>query len=133
MNLQAVILDMDGLMLDTEPLYKRAWQRAARHVGFEISDELCTSFSGKSDRDSEEALLQELGPGFPLSRFQALWPNLWHREAHTHGVQPRAGFPASSRSSRSIGCPPLSQPPAHRHEPSWRSERLVSPITFRLS
>ena len=29
MPICAVIFDMDGLMLDTEPIYKIAWQRAA--------------------------------------------------------------------------------------------------------
>jgi beta-phosphoglucomutase-like phosphatase (HAD superfamily) len=30
MSILAVILDIDGLMLDTEPLYKITWQRAGR-------------------------------------------------------------------------------------------------------
>jgi beta-phosphoglucomutase-like phosphatase (HAD superfamily) len=30
MKIAAIVFDMDGLMLDTEPLYKAAWQQAAR-------------------------------------------------------------------------------------------------------
>jgi beta-phosphoglucomutase-like phosphatase (HAD superfamily) len=38
MRFDAVILDMDGLMLDTEPLYKRAWQTAAFELGCHLDD-----------------------------------------------------------------------------------------------
>ena len=38
MPLDAVILDMDGLMVDTEPLYKIAWQAGIAELGFELSD-----------------------------------------------------------------------------------------------
>jgi beta-phosphoglucomutase-like phosphatase (HAD superfamily) len=29
LNIRAVLLDIDGLMLDPEPVYRRAWQSAA--------------------------------------------------------------------------------------------------------
>jgi beta-phosphoglucomutase-like phosphatase (HAD superfamily) len=58
MRSRGVILDMDGLMLDTEPFYKRAWQEAVRRLGHELSDETFRSFSGRSDADSEAALLE---------------------------------------------------------------------------
>ena len=37
-GVDAVVLDMDGLMLDTEPLYKVAGQQAARDLGQELDD-----------------------------------------------------------------------------------------------
>ncbi len=90
---RGVILDMDGLMLDTEPFYQRAWQEAVRRLGYELGDETFRSFSGKSDADSEAALLEELGPRFPLCEFQAVWPDLWHEEVRTRGVPTKPGIP----------------------------------------
>jgi beta-phosphoglucomutase-like phosphatase (HAD superfamily) len=55
MRSHGVILDMDGLMLDTGPFYQRAWQAAVRELGHELSDQTFRSFSGKSDADSEAA------------------------------------------------------------------------------
>ena len=43
MNL-AVILDMDGLMVDTESIYKRTWQQAARDLGCQLDDEASRLF-----------------------------------------------------------------------------------------
>ena len=35
LSIRAVLLDMDGLMLDSEPVYRRAWQSAAAGLGYE--------------------------------------------------------------------------------------------------
>ena len=52
----AVILDMDGLMLDTEIIEFRAWQRAARDFGWSISDEQYLQVIGATDQDAWAAL-----------------------------------------------------------------------------
>jgi HAD superfamily hydrolase (TIGR01509 family) len=52
----AVILDMDGLMLDTEFVEYRALQRAAEDFGWSISDEQYLQLIGKTQRDAWAAL-----------------------------------------------------------------------------
>lgn len=47
----AVIFDMDGLVLDTETTYHKAWQLAAKAMGFELSEEFCSSLSSLSSED----------------------------------------------------------------------------------
>ena len=37
----AVILDMDGLMLDTEPIALSAWKQASCDLGHELDDVVC--------------------------------------------------------------------------------------------
>src|ERR1035441_9834673 len=44
--IQAVIFDMDGLLIDSEPLWRRAEKAAFKTVGFEISDEQMYEFMG---------------------------------------------------------------------------------------
>jgi beta-phosphoglucomutase-like phosphatase (HAD superfamily) len=48
----AVILDMDGLMLDTEAVEFRAWQRAAEDFGWSITTEQYAQLIGLTDPDS---------------------------------------------------------------------------------
>jgi HAD superfamily hydrolase (TIGR01509 family) len=67
----AVIFDMDGLMLDTEPVYKIAWQRAAIECGFPISEQLYVDLIGRSRVDGENILRNAFGPDFPVDAFRA--------------------------------------------------------------
>lgn len=51
-----VILDMDGLMLDTEIVEFRSWQRAAEDFGWSISDEQYVQLIGRTHKDAWAAL-----------------------------------------------------------------------------
>jgi beta-phosphoglucomutase-like phosphatase (HAD superfamily) len=53
---RAVILDMDGLMLDTEIIGFQAWQRAAQDFGWSVSDEQYLQLIGATDQDAWAAL-----------------------------------------------------------------------------
>lgn len=53
----AIILDMDGLLLDTEILERRAWQRAAGDFGCSISDDEFMLLIGRTEEDVKEILV----------------------------------------------------------------------------
>lgn len=53
--IQAVIFDMDGLMIDSEPLHQEAWRVTLRRLGHEIDEALFTRLVGL--RTSEDAVL----------------------------------------------------------------------------
>jgi HAD superfamily hydrolase (TIGR01509 family) len=127
MGSRGVILDMDGLMLDTEPFYKRAWQEAVRRLGHELSDETFRSFSGRSDADSEAALLEELGPDFPLREFQVTWPEFWYREVRARGVPTKPGIPNLLETLRQHGVPiaVATSSPARRADLALREARIA--------
>jgi HAD superfamily hydrolase (TIGR01509 family) len=55
-SFRALILDMDGVMLDTEIVEFRAWQRAAQDFGWSISDDEYLPLIGKTDGDAWAAL-----------------------------------------------------------------------------
>jgi HAD superfamily hydrolase (TIGR01509 family) len=71
MRIKAVIFDMDGLMLDTEPLYRVAWQQAAAESGYTLSDAIHSRMMGRNTADSEQVVLDEFGPEFPMDVFRA--------------------------------------------------------------
>jgi HAD superfamily hydrolase (TIGR01509 family) len=87
----AIILDMDGLLLDTEPVYKDAWQYGAQELGFELSDQLCDAFSGNSLHAIEQHLKQEFGVQFDFSAFMRISSEYWYEMIATLGVQPMPG------------------------------------------
>jgi beta-phosphoglucomutase-like phosphatase (HAD superfamily) len=61
---------MDGLMLDTEPLYRSAWKKAAAECGFQLSDEIYAHIVGRTAADAEAELANAFGSGFVLSGFR---------------------------------------------------------------
>ena len=48
---QTVIFDMDGVIVDTEPLHHYAYQRHFKSLNISVSDELYATFTGNSTRN----------------------------------------------------------------------------------
>ncbi len=89
---RAVVFDMDGLMLDTEPLYKRAWQAAGVELGYTITDELYVTLIGRPNREGERILLEGLGEDFPLEPFRDLWHHRWIDIVTREGIPVKPGL-----------------------------------------
>lgn len=69
MRPKALIFDMDGLLVDTEGLYKRSWTRVAGEQGFDLTDELYLKLIGITVADAETVLADAFGPGFSKEDF----------------------------------------------------------------
>ncbi len=93
-HLEAVVFDMDGLLLDTEPIHRRAWQRAAAELGRELSDELYLRLVGLSDRDGYAILVDAFGSGFSVPAFAERWPRHCDDIVAAEGVTPKPGLAA---------------------------------------
>jgi len=92
MPVSAAILDMDGLMVDTEPLYKFAWQQAALELGYVVDDELYAQCVGLHTLACEALIVERHGAAFPLSQFRELWPDVWQRQVDQGGIQTKLGL-----------------------------------------
>ena len=91
-EIAGVVLDMDGLMLDTESIYKRAWQNAAAECGYPLDDEFYLTLVGQPNPACEAALLERFGGGFPLADFRARWSGMWRTEVEASGIPAKAGL-----------------------------------------
>jgi HAD superfamily hydrolase (TIGR01509 family) len=89
---EAVILDMDGLMLDTEPIYYISWQSAVAELGYEVSQEFYASLIGKCNEDCEKALLDKVGRDFPLTDFRVMQHHFWEKYVIQHGIKCKPGL-----------------------------------------
>ncbi|MFD2890491.1 HAD family hydrolase [Flavobacterium chuncheonense] len=61
--LKTVIFDMDGVIVDTEPVHKYAYYKHFEELNIEVSDELYASFTGNSTRN----VFQKVKDTFNLS------------------------------------------------------------------
>jgi beta-phosphoglucomutase-like phosphatase (HAD superfamily) len=93
MNLpQAIIFDMDGLMINTEPIYHQAWKQAAQDLGYTLTDDRYVSLVGQSNADAEAVFLSEFGEDFPLQDFQVRWAGYWEEMISTTAIAPKPGL-----------------------------------------
>ena len=88
----ALIFDMDGLMLNTEPLYQEAWQKAAHELGYTLSPELYISLVGRSTAEADRMLSQIFGEAFPVAAFNERWDALWRELLEHRGIALQPGL-----------------------------------------
>lgn len=72
MEIKAVLFDMDGLIFDTEGLYKISWQHAASEQGLELDDDFYQTFIGVQDAECERRVVDRFGGELDLERFKAV-------------------------------------------------------------
>lgn len=89
--IDAVILDMDGLMLDTERIARLAWQQAVADVGFVLDDTRFLELVGRRDDDCEQMMLGWFGAGFPLTAFRRLCRTRWEQHSAS-GISVKPGL-----------------------------------------
>ena len=58
MALKAVLFDMDGVLVDTEPLHRKAYFRTFQDLGIDVSEELYSTFTGASTKRVCDTLIR---------------------------------------------------------------------------
>jgi HAD superfamily hydrolase (TIGR01509 family) len=66
---EAVIFDLDGLLIDSERIYLRAWMGGAAKVGFDLSVSFYAEIVGMPYQDCLQRVSDEFGPTFPVDDF----------------------------------------------------------------
>ena len=75
----ALIFDMDGLMLDTEPLAARAWVDAARDLGLAFDSTINHRLIGRNFPDCRTIIGEHHGAGYPVDDVKiALYDGSYH-------------------------------------------------------
>lgn len=89
---QAVLFDMDGLMLDTETVSKRAWLEAGQAYGYEITQQLLTETIGVNKKSCEELFYRHFSPDFPFATVHAHSRRVMLRIFEEEGITIKPGL-----------------------------------------
>src|SRR5947208_16096904 len=79
MNFQAIIFDMDGLMLDTERVYRDIFNRAAADCAIEFPDWLHMKLLGRNTADMKAILREFFNDDATFERYL-------ERNRHHHAI-----------------------------------------------
>ena len=91
-HIKAVVFDMDGLMLDSEPLALRALKRAGNRLGLGFTDEMLQGCIGLNAASSNAFLSEALGRVIPHDELSSAFLDEYDVEL-AHGVVPhKAGL-----------------------------------------
>lgn len=70
-RIEAVLFDMDGLMLDTEVLAREAWYEAMRAWGYELSDDIYLKVLGTTAERTRQIFREAYGDDIPINEMYA--------------------------------------------------------------
>lgn len=89
---QAVIFDMDGLMLDTEKLLAKYWIQAAHEAGFSMTMEHVLGIRSLAAVYAKPKLQGIFGQNFDYERIRARRRELTAAHLHTYGIPKKPGL-----------------------------------------
>ncbi len=91
-QIDAVIFDMDGLMLDTESLNRATWKRTMLEQGYDYPDEFYARVCGQTIPETERLFKQAYGEGFPFFEMRAIKQGYLEAHIAEFGVVVKPGL-----------------------------------------
>lgn len=88
----AMIFDMDGLMLDTEPLAARAWTDAAGTIGVTFDEAVKLRLIGRNFPDCERLIREHHGHDYPVAELMRSWHAAYDAIVAREGIALKAGL-----------------------------------------
>ncbi len=90
--IQAIIFDMDGLMIDTEKLLLRYWLEAAHHYGYDMKREHALGIRSLAAKYAVPKLKAQLGEDFDYQKVRALRLRMMNEHIETYGLGEKPGL-----------------------------------------
>src|SRR5262245_46046714 len=91
-DIEAIIFDMDGGMLDTERVERKTFARAAAEVGFAAIEEVYVRTIGRNGPDSKRIFVEALGYQFPYDEIRRKWRQYTEEHIAECGVAEKPGL-----------------------------------------
>lgn len=104
-KIEAVIFDMDGLMIDSERIAQQAWTEAAREWGYPFEPAHYLHVTGITVRDAEKKFKEIFGADFPFYEIRARRSELVEASFQEHGIPLKPGLLALLEALKSRAIP----------------------------
>ena len=84
---KAVLFDMDGLIIDTEKHYQKAWIQAARELGFNMTEKEQLYLRSCNKEYAEPIMQGFFGPTFDYDKVRDRRKEIMEEELKKHGIK----------------------------------------------
>jgi HAD superfamily hydrolase (TIGR01509 family) len=101
----AVIFDMDGVLIDSEPVIRRAAQLAGEDFGKTLTDELFLKMIGLPGGRVEAMMMEVFGADFPLAEYRLRFQHFYQQTVSRDGMRSKPGVPALLQALTAGGVP----------------------------
>lgn len=90
-NLKCIIFDMDGVIIDSEELHKRAYYHTFKSIGVHVTEEMYKTLTGSSTINAFQKLVEhfhlELDPEDLVQQKRKFYVNLFENDPTLHLVE----------------------------------------------
>tara|TARA_Y100000590_G_scaffold446417_1_gene580108 strand:- start:504 stop:1175 length:672 start_codon:yes stop_codon:yes gene_type:complete len=87
----AVIFDLDGTLIDSEPVFSAVAKLAALDFDCCFTDKLYLDLVGLPGPEVEKGIVDAFGKNFPLEAFRQRFAEYWLNHIETHGINVKPG------------------------------------------
>ncbi len=87
----AVIFDLDGTLIDSEPVFSAVAKLAALDFDRCFTDQLYLDLVGLPGTEVEKGIVDAFGQNFPLNAFRERFAEYWLKHVETHGINVKPG------------------------------------------
>lgn len=88
---KALLLDLDGTLIDSESIPRLAWCEAAKHFGFEVDDEFLNQLTGMTKKTAQELVKKVIPTHIDMDKFQSYRHEFMNRYLAEHGIKAKKG------------------------------------------
>lgn len=88
---EALLFDMDGLLLDTERINEETWQLAKKHFGFVSDDKFRDRIRGGDPINARKVLSEEFGDNFPFEEVEKYRREKFIEIIYARGIDVKKG------------------------------------------
>lgn len=91
--IKAVVFDMDGVIFDSEKLYRKHWMITGKEYGIPKTqmEDLCNQIAGATRETNEKLMKSHFGEDFDYDTFRSKTMNRMDEDIREHGVELKPG------------------------------------------
>lgn len=89
--IKALLLDLDGTLIDSELIPRLAWIEATKHFGFEVNEEFLNQLTGMTKKTAQELVKKMIPDHVDMDAFQAYRHEYMNHYLAEHGIKAKKG------------------------------------------